>query len=291
MPERTSIDWREDRYSFLRWTVLPQKSWREYWDRIYVDSGLKERLVAYAQFVLRYRVRYSVVGLPVHGIVLLYGPPGTGKSSLARGLAQVVAETVADADGVIFAEVDPHALPSQMLGESQRNTANLLEKSIPELAAKGLPVIAVLDEIDSLLTSREITSGGRDPVDVMRATEAALRGLDYLAANHDNVLLIATSNFEAALDEAVLDRLDLSVKVGLPDADAAARILADTLSELPAVEIDSAQIADIADRTAGLSGRAIRKLVLEALVTRSADPETPLTAGDIGAVLTKGDSK
>src|SRR5688572_1523906 len=85
MPERTSIDWREDRYSFLRWTVLPQKSWREYWDRIYVDSGLKERLVAYAQFVLRYRVRYSVVGLPVHGIVLLYGPPGTGKSSLARG--------------------------------------------------------------------------------------------------------------------------------------------------------------------------------------------------------------
>ncbi len=291
MPERTSVDWREDRYSFLRWTVLPQKSWREYWDRIYVDPGLKERLVAYAQFVLRYRVRYSVVGLPVHGIVLLYGPPGTGKSSLARGLAQVVAETVADADGVIFAEVDPHALPSQMLGESQRNTANLLEKSIPELAAKGLPVIAVLDEIDSLLTSREITSGGRDPVDVMRATEAALRGLDYLAANHDNVLLIATSNFEAALDEAVLDRLDLSVKVGLPDADAAARILADTLSELPAVEIDSAQIADIAGQTGGLSGRAIRKLVLEALVTRSADPETPLTADDIGAVLTKGDSK
>lgn len=288
MPEERIVEWREDRYGFLRWTVLPQESWREYWDRIYVDPATKARLLSHALFSLRYRSRFSVVGLPIHGIVLLYGPPGTGKSSLARGLAEVLAEEVAG-DGVIFAEIDPHALPSQMLGESQRNAANLLEKSIPELAAKGVPVVAVLDEIDSLLTSREISSGGRDPVDVMRATEAALRGLDYLAANNKNVLVVATSNFEAALDDAVVDRLDLALEIQLPDAEAAARILADTLTELPNVDIDPEQVAELGGRLVGESGRSIRKIVLEALVTRDAEPETPLRVEDIEVVLKRGE--
>lgn len=288
MPEERIVEWREDRYGFLRWTVLPQESWREYWDRIYVDPATKARLLSHALFSLRYRSRFSVVGLPIHGIVLLYGPPGTGKSSLARGLAEVLAEE-ASGDGVIFAEIDPHALPSQMLGESQRNAANLLEKSIPELAAKGVPVVAVLDEIDSLLTSREISAGGRDPVDVMRATEAALRGLDYLAANNKNVLVVATSNFEAALDDAVLDRLDLALEIELPDAEAAARILADTLAELPNVDIDPEQVAELGGRLVGESGRSIRKIVLEALVTRDAEPETPLRVEDIEVVLKRGE--
>lgn len=284
MPE--AVQWREDRYGFLRWLVLPQPGWREWWDRIYVDPGLKSRLRAYAEFALRHRAEFSPVGLPVHGIALLYGPPGTGKSSLARGLAQVVAEDLArEGQEVIFAEVDPHALPSQMLGESQRNAANLLQKSLPELAAKGAPVIVVIDEIDSLVTNRTLATGGRDPVDVMRATEAALGGIDFLASVAKNVLILATSNFAAALDEAMLDRLDLAVEVALPDAETVAEILRDTLAELPHSGVAEEEILELAAALEGESGRTIRKLVLEALVTRSADPDSPVSYSDLEAVI------
>lgn len=287
MPEPQK-EWREDRYGFIRWLTLPRPDWRQWWDRIYVDETVKRRLASYARFALRHRGDTSPVGLPVHGIALLYGPPGTGKSSLARGLAQVVAEDIVasgEADQVIFGEVDPHAVPSQMLGESQRNTIALLEKSLPELASKGVPVIVAIDEVNSLVPARTMTTGGRDPLDVMRATEAALRGIDYLASHAPNVLVVATSNFEATIDEALLDRIDLAVPIGLPDAETIDAILADTFTELPAVAIADGERRSIAVAMVGRSGRDVRKVVLEAVVTRDADPESPLEAHDIEGVL------
>lgn len=285
MPDPASEhNWREDRYGFLRWLVLPMGEWRQWWDRIYVADDVKERLRAYVDFSLRHRGEFSRVGLPVHGIALLYGPPGTGKSSLARGVAEVVAEQLVGdgvSEEVIFAEVDPHALPSQMLGESQRNTMNLLEKALPELAAKGRPVIVVIDEVNTLATRRSLATGGRDPVDVMRATEAALRGIDYLAAASPNVVILATSNFVATIDEAMLDRIDLAVEIEVPDPETIEAILRDTLAELPAVEIDDDGFRALSAALEGRSGRDIRKVVLEAIVTRGAPPDVPVTADDI----------
>lgn len=287
MPEVHKEDWREDRYGFLRWLTLPRAEWREWWDRIYVDPDIKERLRSFGEFSLRHRGEFSNVGLPVHGIALLHGPPGTGKSSLARGLAQVVSEALAQdgfADQTIFAEVDPHAIPSQMLGESQRNTISLFEKSLPELASKDVPVIVMIDEVNSLVPSRALATGGRDPLDVMRATEAALRGIDYLASSSPNVLVLATSNFEASLDEAMLDRIDVAVTIPIPDTETAVEILRDTLGEVPS-SVTEDDLATLAGSLAGHSGRDIRKVVLEAAVTRDGGSDQPLTRADIDRVL------
>ena len=279
-------DLRQDRYGFLRWQLLPKPGWEQWWDRIVVPEGIKKRLDDYSRQAMRLRARFTQVGMPLHGLILLHGPPGTGKTSLARGLANRLGQ---DLGKVIFAEVDSHAMPSQMLGESQRNVANLLEKSIPELAAKELAVVVLLDEVTSLAVNRQMAMGGADPVDVIRATDAALQGLDRLAADHPNVLLVATSNLEGAIDEAVLSRVDMAVEMGVPDHGARARILADSLTELASVsnshlthvQVDESQLHDLASELEGLSGRRLRKLVFEAVLLVAGSGDTALTVSHL----------
>ncbi|MFT7473656.1 MAG: SpoVK/Ycf46/Vps4 family AAA+-type ATPase [Verrucomicrobiales bacterium] len=281
MPELPYSAPREDRYGFIDWRQLPHPEWDQYWDRIYLPAETKRRLYNYARFTLTQRKSFSVVGMPIHGIALLRGVPGTGKSSIVRGLAQKLA-TEQFPEGVLFAEVKAHALPSQMLGDSQRNTANLLERALPELAEKGLPVVVLIDEVDAIATDRDRASAGTDPVDVARATEAALQGLDRLAAMAPNIVMLATSNFPQAIDPAFLSRLDLSFNVDVPDAQTTAAILADALAEV-GTDIDEAGQREAASELAGLSGRDVRKIVFEAIVSRDIDVavNAPLNAEDL----------
>jgi len=264
-------DLRQDRYGFLRWRVLPNQGWEQWWDRIVVPEGVKQRLLNYSRQALGLRSEFTQVGMPLHGLILLHGPPGTGKTSLAKGLGNRLGQHFGE---IIFAEVDAHAMPSQMLGESQRNVANLLEKSIPELASKDLPVVVLIDEVTSVAVNRQMAMGGTDPVDVIRATDAALHGLDRLASDHPNVLLVATSNLGGAIDEAVMSRTDLVVEVGLPETEARREILADSLEELGSIlnvrsvriGVNGSELSDFAAELEGFSGRRLRKLVFEAVL-------------------------
>jgi SpoVK/Ycf46/Vps4 family AAA+-type ATPase len=279
-------DLRQDRYGFLRWQLLPRPGWEQWWDRIVAPDGVKQRLDDYSRQAMNLRAQFSQVGMPLHGLILLHGPPGTGKTSLAKGLANRLGQELGK---VIFAEVDSHAMPSQMLGESQRNVANLLEKSIPELAAKGVGVVVLLDEVTSLAVNRQMAMGGTDPVDVIRATDAALQGLDRLAADHPNVLLVATSNLEGAIDDAVLSRVDIAVAMPVPDLGARIKILADSLTELGLVfnsrsahvQVEESQLHDLASELEGLSGRRLRKLVFEAVLLVAGSGEAALTVSHL----------
>ena len=276
---------REDRYGFVEWRMLPTDGWDEYWDRIYVPDEIKRRLLNYARFTLTRRKTFSVVGIPVHGIALLRGAPGTGKSSLVKGLAQRLASDGFD-DGVMFAEVNAHALPSQMLGDSQRNTVNLLERALPELAEKGHPVVVLIDEIDSVVIDRDRAGAGTDPVDVARATEAVLYGLDRLAATAPNLVILATSNFPQAIDPAFMSRLDMTFDLELPDVSTVAAILRDALDDVGA-DVDEDALVRAAASLEGASGRDIRKVVFEAMVSRdgSIPVETPLQVKELQVAI------
>lgn len=258
-----------DARGILEQRQLPDAEFQSLWDSIHVPIETKDRLLSQAVLNFTLRPRVNRAKVPLHGVILLAGPPGTGKTSLARGLASRVAESLPDAGKFLFVEVEPHALASSALGKSQRAVQELLGGTISELAGQS-PTIVLLDEVETLAIDRKKISFEANPVDVHRATDAVLAQLDHLAAQHPQLLFIATSNFPEGIDAAFLSRADLIMKIGLPDAEARQSILIDTLQELgrtfTAVKklSESKHVKRMASQAKGLDGRQIRKAVVSA---------------------------
>jgi AAA+ superfamily predicted ATPase len=112
-------------------------------------------------------------------------------------------------------------------------------------------------------------------VDVHRATDAVLLGIDEVARKLPAVLFVTTTNFIEAVDSAFLSRADLVMRFSLPDRETIVKILESALGELavqwPALAHltqDRGRIADLAALCQGWDGRRVRKLVLAALAQR-----------------------
>src|SRR2546425_2545807 len=255
--------------------VLPAEHHDRDWDAIIVPAAVKERLLGQALLTLKHgRKLAQLAGLP-HGLIVLSGPSGTGKTTLGRGLAQVAALALAARGATTLVEINPHAFPSDMLGESQRNITRLMQDTIPEVAARRPHTVILIDEVEAFAVRRTAASFETNPVDVHRATDAILLGIDELARTLPAVLFVTTTNFIDAIDDAFLSRADLVMHFALPNAETIANILQHSLAELavqwPALNTISeakVEIGEIASLCAGWNGRQVRKLVLAALAQR-----------------------
>jgi AAA+ superfamily predicted ATPase len=245
---------------------LPHADYAAAWSAIKLDDAVRTRLVAQALLAFQLRQHFPFERIPVHGLIVLAGPPGTGKTTLARGLANQVAEALKPKK-VKFLQLDPHALGSASHGKSQKEVSKIFDQLIPEHAVHG-PTIVLLDEVETLAADRQRMSLETNPVDAHRATDAALAGIDLLARKHRNTLLIATTNFPKAVDRALLSRADLVEDIGLPNAHARQEIIGDTLATLasqwPKISGLSAQIPAFVKASDGLDGRRLRKAMISA---------------------------
>jgi AAA+ superfamily predicted ATPase len=206
--------------------------------------------------------------MPIHGLIMLTGPPGTGKTSLAKGLASKAA-SVLEGNQIEFIEVEPHSLTSSALGKSQREVLHFFKETVAEHANQG-PLIVLLDEVETLAANRSKMSLEANPIDVHRATDAVLASLDALAAKFSELLFIATSNFEEAVDGAFVSRADLVERIDPPDRSACEAILRDSIDVLgkkwPKLKhlLADGTFPTLVEHAVGLDGRQIRKAVIRA---------------------------
>jgi len=248
---------------------LPSAQFDELYGHIFLPGETKKRLVSQILLEFSLRKHAALAPLPIHGLVVLVGPPGTGKTSLAKGAASKAAALL-KGKGSRLLVVDPHSLTSSALGKSQREVKRFFDETVNECAGHG-PLIVLLDEVETMATSRARMSLEANPVDVHRATDAVLASLDSVADRHPNVVFVATSNFPEALDDAFTSRADLVLDIGMPVQEARGEIIRDTLDvlgrEWPRVKKlgTNGHVEELAKVSDGMDGREIRKRILHAL--------------------------
>ena len=192
-PLATSIEREELRHEM----VLP-RSTEDKIRRIEKEYAAKERLAHYG---LNYRQK-----------VLIYGASGCGKSMSAERIAWNL--------GLPFLKVRFDVIMSSFLGETASNLTNLF------MGIKEYPCVLLFDEFDFLGTTR---TSKQDVGEMHRIVNILLTLLeDY----NSRGILIATTNIENALDQALFRRFDDIIEMPMPGEEEILRITMQTLASI-----------------------------------------------------------
>lgn len=170
----------------------------------------------------------------------------------------LLAKAVATEGGASFLSIDASAIENKWLGESEKNA-----KAVFSLARRLAPCVVFLDEIDSLLSSRE---GGDDTSHgtLTSVKTTLMQEWDGLRTTSDRVVVIGSTNRPYDLDEAVLRRMPRRILVDLPDLDTRAKILDVTLRDNRLAP--DVNLTKIAAKLEGYSGSDVKEVCREAVV-------------------------
>ncbi len=207
------------------------------WDDIGGLTTIKQTLQESVEGQFRYPELYQQTKAKAPRGILLWGPPGTGKTLLAKAVASQAKAN--------FIAVTGSELLSRWVGASEQAVRELFAK-----ARQAAPCVIFIDEIDTLAPVRGKNSGDSGVSD--RVVGQLLTELDGVTTI-PNIILIGATNRPDTLDPALLraGRLDLQLKVDLPDLASRLAILQVHNQDRPLAGVD---LAAIATQTEGWNG-------------------------------------
>ncbi len=206
---------------------------------------------------------YAQLGAVAPRGVLLVGPPGTGKTLLAKALA---GESRAN-----FIAVDGSYFTASFYGAGVNKV-----KALFKLARRHAPCVLFIDEVDGIgKRSRGNDMGGAESElnRIINRVLVEMDGFDPL----DNVVVVAATNHEDSIDEAMRrpGRFDMLVRLTLPTMPERQKLFERYIGML--AHDGSADTAVLARMTAGMSPADIANTVNKAASSAAEAHATSVT--------------
>lgn len=188
------------------------------------------------------RKAFEHLGIKPPRGVLLYGPPGTGKT--------LIAKAVANESGSNFICVNGPELTSKWMGESEKAIRQIFKR-----AKQMAPCIIFFDEIDSITPKRGTRAENASIERMVNQILTSMDGIEGL----ENVTVMAATNRPDMMDPALLrpGRFDKMILVGKPDLKSRLRILEVHTKDMPLINVDLIDIAELTDGYVGADLQAV----------------------------------
>lgn len=201
-------------------------------------------------------------GLKAKSKLLFWGPPGCGKTLTSMYLGHAL--------GMPVAVVQLSSVISSYLGD----TANHIRKVFEY--ANSTPVVLLLDEFDALGKSRD---DKQDVGEARRVVNSILQAFDSFAS--DRSLIIAASNYQDVLDEALWRRFDDIVAFSKPSKDEIQTFLNRLTSDIAL----QGSLSTVSMEMKNLSFAEIERIVKEAIKSALMKGEERVTLAELRGQL------
>ena len=197
-------------------------------------------------------------GLSARRKLLLVGPPGVGKTMTSWALAGELK--------LPHFTVQLHSLITKYMGETAAKLFAVFE------AMRHTRGVYLFDEFDAIGSMR---AGSNDVGEIRRVLNSFLQ---FLEQDDSDSLIVAATNLEEILDEALFRRFDDVIRYHLPTETELRDLIANRLA---AFQIDSEELCQMASLAQGLSHAEICRACDEAAKVAVLDDRRKIAREDV----------